>query len=144
MTRRYCVLCGLVLLGLVDCSSSSSAPAGELTFAVTIYTSVMSDKGDLKVDVRLPPDEPTRGTNAAELTVLSTTTNATVDGLTVTVVPWMPAMGHGASVKPTVTAKPGGVYVVTGLSLFMPGTWELRTDLAGGSTDRVVAIIQVP
>ena len=67
-----------------------------------------------------------------------------VDGLAITVLPWMPDMGHGASVTPTVTAAGGGRYVVENVELFMPGKWELRTTLAGPSEDSVTPSFRIP
>ena len=43
------------------------------------------------------------------------------DGLDLAVVPWMPAHGHGASVKPTIVAMGNGKYLALNVSFFMPG-----------------------
>ena len=59
-----------------------------------------------------------------------------VDGLVLSVVPWMPDMGHGASIEPMVSAVGGGRYVISNVELFMPGRWELRTSITGPSEDR--------
>jgi len=54
-----------------------------------------------------------------------------VSDLNVDVLPWMPAMGHGASTTPVVVAgQEAGSYVATNVNLFMPGVWELRITLA--------------
>ena len=69
-----------------------------------------------------------------------------MDGLDVVVVPWMPVMGHGASVKPNVAhGDAPGTYVVEGLQLFMPGTWEIRTTLTRGATpEHAAPSFQIP
>jgi len=69
---------------------------------------------------------------------------ASIDGLSIDVTPWMPAMGHGASVQPTVTPQGEGKYLVDNVYLFMPGVWELRSVFAGSSTDRAAPSFQVP
>jgi hypothetical protein len=42
-----------------------------------------------------------------------------------TVVPFMPEHGHGSSVRPAVSAKGNGVYVVSNLYFPMPGVWRV-------------------
>ncbi len=69
----------------------------------------------------------------------------TSDGLTVEVVPWMPAMGHGASVYPTVSALGQGHYVAQPLELPMAGSWQLRIKLTKGPQESHAAIdVDVP
>ena len=69
----------------------------------------------------------------------------TSDGLTVEVVPWMPAMGHGASVYPTVSALGAGHYVAQPLELSMAGTWQLRIKLTKDAQESHAAIdVDVP
>jgi hypothetical protein len=79
---------------------------------------------------RFSPPVPRRGFNAAEIAVRATDGSA-VAGLTIGVVPWMPAHAHGASVKAQVTETAPGVYVAQPLYLYMGGRWELRTSLRG-------------
>jgi hypothetical protein len=55
----------------------------------------------------------------------------------------MASHGHGASVRPTVTPQGHGKYLVTGVSLFMAGTWELRTDVSGPRTDSLAPSFEV-
>ncbi len=86
--------------------------------------------------MRSSPSTPVRGTDAVEL-VVRDGSGATVTGLAIDVVPWMPAMGHGASVTPMVTEMGGGTYVATDVALVMPGTWELRLTLTNAATGAV-------
>jgi hypothetical protein len=128
------------LLGLAACGApASSTSSGSLTsFPSAPLQTVASSTGALSIEVRTGPEQPPPlGESAAQLTVEDATTHAPVDGLDLTVVPWMPAMGHGSSVSPTVTPMGGGVYLVTSLYLYMPGTWQLRTTLVGQGTDSV-------
>ena len=69
------------------------------------------------------------------------------DGLSLAVVPFMPAMKHGTSVVPTVTAAGQGRYVAANVVLFMPGTWELRTTITGAvgaASDTLAPAFEVP
>jgi hypothetical protein len=56
----------------------------------------------------------------------------------------MDAMGHGASVKTAVTPKGGGRYLVANVSMFMPGTWTLRTTFTGPVDDHAAPLVDVP
>ena len=97
-----------------------------------------SDSGKLHVAIHSAPYEPlVAGQQCVELVVTDASNGAAVDVLTVTLTPWMPAMGHGASVTPTVTPLGDGRYVFTTVSLFMPGEWQLRTQFSGQVTDSV-------
>ncbi len=49
-----------------------------------------------------------------------------VVGASLTVVPWMPAMGHGASSPPVCKENGGGAWRCTEVRFTMPGTWEVR------------------
>jgi hypothetical protein len=71
---------------------------------------------------------PVRGNHTVQLVL--TSAGAPADGLALTIVPWMPAMGHGTSITPTVTPLGGGAYQLDDVNLFMPGLWELRTTIA--------------
>jgi hypothetical protein len=79
----------------------------------------------------------------AELTITDAM-GKPVDGLTFSVVPWMPAMGHGTSLVPTVTPMGKGTYAVGDLSLFMPGEWELRLTFSGSTSDTANPVFDVP
>lgn len=137
MTRSAMVL----VLALAACSSESPRTDANATFPPDPITTVTSDAG-LRVVVRTAPSQPPpRGTCTVELTITDAA-GAPKDGLAVDLVPWMPAMGHGASVRPTIAAKGGGKYVATDVSLFMPGEWELRTTIA--TSDHAVPKITVP
>ncbi len=125
------------------CGGSSSDDASGAGFPRDPYAVATSDSGALHIEVRTAPTQPPpRGTCTIELFVTDTT-GAARDGLTIDVVPWMPAMGHGASVKPTITARGNGRYVLTNVSLFMPGTWELRTTFSGSLSDHASASIPI-
>ncbi len=130
---------------VVGCGGGDgTTTTGTETFPDTPFASVASDSGQLRVDARSGPEQPpTRGVNDVELTVVDANGVAR-DGLAVEVVPWMTAMGHGASVTPTVTPRGQGRYLVTNVVLFMPGRWELRTAITGTATDHATVFVAVP
>jgi hypothetical protein len=131
--RRLLSLLGAVLLA-ADCGGQSATPtAPVLEFPGAPALSVASASGQLTVAVWWSPAQPTVGYDAAPLAITDAT-GAPVSGLTLTIVPWMAAHGHGASVEPGVSEPMPGVYVATPLDFFMAGNWELMTAIAR-STD---------
>ncbi len=78
---------------------------------------------------------PGRGVDCVALDL--TMGGAPRDGLTISVHPWMPAMGHGSSVVPTVTALGGGRYAVSELAMVMPGLWQLQLTVDGSGAGGV-------
>ncbi|MDP9151625.1 MAG: FixH family protein [Myxococcota bacterium] len=135
----------------------SAAPSGGTEgFSGQPLLTLSSKGGAYQVSVRTSPQPPSRGQVSAEYAIVSMETHAPAPGLVLTVVPWMPAMGHGASVVPSVTESAAGTYVVTNVDLFMPGHWVLRTTLtaaaaeagagddAGLATDYVEPSFEIP
>lgn len=101
--------------------------------------------GQLEIEVRTAPEQPpSRGDGSVELIIRNATTSAPESGLSIAVVPWMPVMGHGASIVPSVASSSPGTYVITNVDLFMPGTWELRTTVSGSAVDHVTPSFQIP
>lgn len=105
-------------------------------------TTVTSTSGALRIAFDVAPQPAIRGTNSVELRVTSASTGEPVDGLTVHVTPWMPAMDHGSSTA-TVTPQGGGVYLVRDVYLYMPGTWVLKTSFGGSLTDDAAPTVSV-
>lgn len=70
------------------------------------------------------------------------------DGLEFTVLPWMPAHGHGAAAPAPVTPHGDGWYLVAPVLFYMSGRWELRTTFHGvlgdSSSDQVAPVLDVP
>jgi hypothetical protein len=92
-----------------------------------VYTAGLSKKtaGALSVKImEATPAPPAKLTNAMTFQLLDAG-GLPVDGATLSVVPFMPDHGHGSAVKPTVTAKGGGVYAVANLYYPMPGLWRV-------------------
>lgn len=84
----------------------------------------------------------TVGSNAFDLYVTDPS-GQPVSGLTVGIVPWLPAHGHGASKPTAVSEQSKGHYRVD--SFFqMAGTWELRMTLNSGvNSDSATALVVV-
>ena len=52
-------------------------------------------------------------------------------------------MSHGTSIKPTSSEPEPGVYQIDHLILFMPGDWQLRTELDGTASDHVTPTLEI-
>ena len=102
-----------------------------------------SDAGNLQIALRSCPEQPpVQGVDNIQYTVTNSA-GVPQDGLTLSVVPWMPAMGHGAN-SPTVTANGNGNYLATDVYLFMAGSWALETTITGPETkDSVAPVVDI-
>ena len=112
-----------------------SAP---LVFPGAPAATVASASGGLSIGVWWSPAQPIVGYNATQLAI-SDSNGSPVSGLVLSIVPWMAAHAHGASVLPTVTEISPGTYVADPVDFFMAGQWELRTAIRrpadGGGAD---------
>jgi hypothetical protein len=118
----------LVVVALV--APACASPGVDLdTGPLVQVAQATSGTGAYDVAVLAHSPLPVRGNHTVQL-MLTDTAGAPADDLALTIVPWMPAMGHGTSVKPTVTPLGGGAYQLDDVDLFMPGLWELRTTIA--------------
>ena len=108
------------------CGASPTPQTAPLIFAGEPTVTVASASGALSVAVWWSPAQPTVGYDAGQLAITDQT-GAPVSGATLTVVPWMPAHGHGASVQATITETAPGVYAAAPLDFYMSGAWVLRT-----------------
>ena len=137
------VLAGLLLAG---CGASLPQPDGGMpySFPAEPLATVSGRAAKVRFAIRTAPSQPPgRGVSALELT-LTDPAGAPLEGLDVTLVPWMPVMGHGTSVQPSASPSGGGHYLISDVYLPMPGSWELRLSTAGGVTDSAVLALQVP
>ncbi len=113
------------MLLLVACSSGSGSGATSFPIEVT------SESGALDITLA-PSGTATVGTNTFEMTVTTPDGGVPDQSLSVGVVPWMPAMGHGTA-PATVMSMGDGRFSLSGVYLFMPGTWELEISISGAS-----------
>jgi hypothetical protein len=128
------LMCAIILVGC-----AAEAPASFGTAPIQVVT---SDSGTMRVEVWSAPDPPTHGATKLKLVVHDAATSAPITGLTITVQAWMPAMGHGAPGTPIITDEGDGSYLVD-VSLFMAGTWQLRTRIAGPMADTASPEVEV-
>jgi len=129
----------------IGCGGSANGSAGaDLTFDAKPFETVRSDSGALVVAVYAQAGHaPTRGVNAFRYLVTDAN-GAPVEGVQLTVSPWMPDMGHGSSVVPKVTAAGTGAFVLTDVYFAMPGRWDLLSTFAGPITDAAKPSFQIP
>ena len=132
----------LVLASGLACACGSGASVQE-GFGTTPLVTVTSVSGALSIAVFTNPQPPTNGNVGVRYVITNVASSQPVDGLSLSVVPWMPAMGHGTSVVPSVSAAGAGVYNLTNVYLFMPGQWQLRTVMTGGASDSAVPDLMV-
>ena len=133
----------IVIAALSSCSTAS-APPEVMGFTGAPLLTTKSATASLNLEVRTSPQPPVQGIQEAQLVITDSASGAPIDGLSITVVPWMPAMGHGTSLVPTVSAQGKGVYEIDQLSLFMGGEWELRLAITGPYQDTANPTFNVP
>jgi hypothetical protein len=130
------------------CSSNDGATTtndAALTFEGAAIATTTATPSGWSISLRSSPATPTRGTNALELQVRDAS-GAPVHGLAIDVVPWMPAMAHGASLTPTTRETSDGTYVVSNVATVMPGSWELRITMTtedGSAVDHATLTISI-
>jgi len=113
----------------VGCGSSGGGGAAPLAFVGEPSLQLPTMPSGYATHWRFSPSALARGSNAAEIQVMGLD-GAPLSGWQVSLVPWMPAHGHGTSVAAHVHEVSPGVYVAQPLYLYMGGRWELRTTLA--------------
>ncbi len=144
MNRLRFAIASLFAAVSAGCSSAGTAvPVSDGGFPAAPFMTLASASGLLQIAVRSSPQPPPRGIIDAEFMVTRVADGSPVDGLTLQIQPWMPAMNHGA-IEPTVIPEGGGRYQVTSLDLFMAGYWELRTTFSGSLDDNVTPAFEVP
>ncbi|HEY3807269.1 MAG TPA: FixH family protein [Kofleriaceae bacterium] len=126
---------------LAACTQDASTPDLNSGPLVQVAESA-SSSGGYMVDVLAHTSMLTRGNYDLEYIVTDATDGSPVDGLTLTIEPWMPAMGHGTPIVPTITALGSGSYSLDDVDLFMAGLWQLRTTVADPS-DQVEPSLQI-
>jgi len=141
--RMLRVLPVIVLVAGGACGATGEPAPPPLSFGAQPDQTMTSDSGALTIAVWFAPDPPSTGSDAAQI-AFTDANGVAVSGLDLSVVPWMPAHGHGTSVNPTVTESTPGVFVATPLYLFMPGSWELRMTIGGTVDDTAKASFEIP
>ncbi len=125
-------------------ASSNLDASAAANFPEEPYQTVTSQDGALSVSAWTAPNQPPiRGVITVKLLVTDAASGKPDNGLTLDIIPEMPAMGHGTSVIPQVSPSGSGIYVATDVYLFMPGRWNLDTTISGSVTDDVTVPIDV-
>ncbi|RYZ37625.1 MAG: hypothetical protein EOO72_10410 [Myxococcaceae bacterium] len=133
------LLMGMLLLG----ATPSAAPdAGQVSAATPVGT-VASASGRLRVEVLSLMTPLRRGVQVFQVRITDAASGKPVPGVVLSVQPWMPAMGHGISEAPRVTAREPGSFEVSDADLFMPGVWELRFTLKGTVEDTATVTLKL-
>lgn len=120
-------------LGALGCSSTSNEEPGPSS----------SGSGKLMLEMTTNPDPPQVGVNQVELTFHDAESHAPVNGLSFTVVPWMPHHNHGSSSEPVVTPEGDGKYLVENVVFTMPGDWELRIHVTSPFHDELTKTLTI-
>ncbi len=76
-----------------------------------------------------PPDE---GDNSWTLHIADGEIG--VQGLALTVTPWMPDHDHGTPIAAAATETTGGDYTVAPINLWLPGLWEVTIEARDGES----------
>jgi hypothetical protein len=144
MYRNWIALCAALGSAALGCGSSG-IPGCDFSEGSAVLQSVMSTSGNLQVELWTSPQPPIRGVNCGKY-VVKNLQGVPQDSLTITVAPYMPAMGHGLSVNPTVVPQGDGVYFLTKMYLPMPGEYLLKSSLdsPGGTTDYAAPDFNIP
>jgi len=83
-----------------------------------------TDNKRFEVVITPPGDGFTVGTNDLALKI-SDSEGKGVTGAIISITPWMPGMGHGVMLKPSVKETGSGYYSAGNVGFSMPGQWQL-------------------
>jgi len=113
------------VLGVVGCGEGAAEPS-----ALPYPASATSSAGSFLVVATEPGGAPiVRGVHDFDVQIQRVGDTTPATGLSLDVIPWMPAMGHGAPYDGDSIEVGDGRYRLEGISLFMAGVWELRVAL---------------
>jgi hypothetical protein len=102
--------------------------ASEEPSALPYPATALSRDGRYLLEATVPDGAPlVRGLHTFDVRVERLETGTPASGLTLEVTPWMPAMGHGSPYDGASVELEPGHYLLSDVSLFMAGVWELRT-----------------
>ena len=102
-----------------------------------------TDGGLYALSLTSDPARPVTGKFTLHLGLTEASGGAAVEGATLTLVPYMPEMGHGISGDPDVTETGGGGYDAKWVWP-MAGEWEVTTTVeAAAGTDTYKAVFEV-
>ena len=112
----------------------SSADTASTTNAFPAST--LSDHEKIAIALTtFPAQPPVAGPASVQLVLTDPRSGKPIEDEQVTLVPWMPTMGHGTDQVPVFHSSGDGRYLFTDVNLFMPGEWQLRLEFSGTVTD---------
>jgi hypothetical protein len=88
-----------------------------------------TEKGKYIVEMVIKDKELKLGNNSIDILIRDSDGKG-VEGLAITIQPWMPDMGHGIDIQPIIYEKGSGKYTLDNVYISMSGHWELRIDIA--------------
>ena len=125
-------------------AGADTGPGTYTPFPGDPLMTVLGDNGLLNVAIRTDPQPLTRLQNSMELTVTDNAGNP-VDGLTISINPNMPSMGHGSpKTTPLFDAQGNGKYLNTNVYFQMMGPWQLDITFTGTVADHVAPMVDIP
>ncbi|RKI15938.1 hypothetical protein D7Y15_12805 [Corallococcus sp. AB030] len=137
------LLMGTLLLGATPSATPDAGSDGGQVSAASSVGTVASASGRLRVEVLSSMTPLRRGVQAFQVRITDAASGKPVPGVVLSVQPWMPAMNHGISEVPRVTARDPGTFEVSDADLFMPGVWELRFTLKGTVEDSATVTLKL-
>jgi hypothetical protein len=117
------------------CSGSPGTTGSDTSFPESALQVMTCDPGTLQIEIRTAPVQPpTAGLDGIELVLTDPKSSRPIEGAKVSLVPWMPLMGHGSDVTPSCDDEGKGRIVCTNVNLYMPGEWQLRFAISAAGT----------
>ena len=111
---------------------------------------VMSSAGTFTIKLLdSTPGPPVKGPNTWTLEIDDASSGVALDGVVLSVTPWMPDHNHGTT-PVGVTPAGSGTYTLAPVYLYMSGLWQIKMTVAaaavgdGGTTDNAALPICIP
>jgi hypothetical protein len=134
----------LAITGLLFACGSSGNDNPKVAVSSQPFTAVSSEVHNWQMTLRFGPDStPSRGVDAVQWTIVDSN-GSPIDGLDLSIVPFMPAMGHGTSTVPSTTETAPGVYLTDNVFFTMAGQWQLKVTFTGSASDSATVTFNVP
>jgi hypothetical protein len=137
MRTAIFVICALLLPLASFAAETIQSSSGPHTKHYEQSLFKMTEKGLFSVEMVIKEKELKVGVNTLDI-IVHDKNDKDVVGAEITVVPWMPEMGHGVFEKPVVRERGGGLYSVENIILIMGGRWELRIKIGKGTVKDAV------
>lgn len=94
----------------------------------------VTEQREFSVEIVVQKEELKVGYNSAKL-IIHDRNDHDVEGAEITIVPWMPDMGHGVKAKTVITDKGHGLYEAENIEFSMTGRWEWKITIKKGTVE---------